>query len=96
MASIPGRALLAHVAWKQVSSTEDDRALGKSQAFVPGPATTALIMVKDSTKYATMGAWGFGRFIDGKAADKLQPEACLSCHEVNGKGNDMAFTHYAP
>ena len=60
----PDGAILAKMAWKYVPSTEF------KSAFVPGPATTVQIMVKDSRKYAATGGWGFGRFIDGKPVDE--------------------------
>ena len=66
----PDGAILAKLAWKHVPLAEIDG------AFVPGPATTAQIMVKDLKKYAATGGWGFGRFIGGKPVDTAQHETC--------------------
>lgn len=85
----PDGAVLAKLAWKHVPSTEF------SSAFVPGAATTVQIMVKDSTKYASTGGWGFGRFIDGKPADEAQHKTCIPCHQANVKGHDLVFTRFA-
>jgi hypothetical protein len=57
---------------------------------------TVQIMVKDAKKYASTGGWGFGRFIDGKTADRAQHETCFGCHEANVKDHDFAFTRFAP
>ena len=91
----PDGAMLAKVAWKHVPSAEDNRALGQIQAFVPGPATTVQIMIKDSKKYAGTGGWGFGRFIDGKPVDEAQHETCFPCHQAYAKAHDLVFTRYA-
>jgi cytochrome P460 len=52
-------------------------------------------MVKDSTKYASTGGWGFAQFKDGKSADAALIKGCFPCHEP-GKADDYVFTHYAP
>jgi hypothetical protein len=52
-------------------------------------------MVKDSTKYAASGGWGFGHFgTDGKAGDAAFMKSCFPCHE-KAKATDLVFTHYA-
>jgi len=86
----PDGAILAKMAWKYVPSTEF------KSAFVPGPATTVQIMVKDSKKYAATGGWGFGRFIDGKPVDEAQHRTCFACHQANVKGHDWVFTRFVP
>jgi hypothetical protein len=91
----PDGTILAKVAWKHVPSVQDNGALGKFQAFVPGRATTVQIMVKDSKKYAASGGWGFGRFIDGKPVDEAQHETCFPCHSAFAKQHDFVFTRYA-
>jgi nitrile hydratase len=55
----PDGAMMAKLAWTLEPSA------GFPGAFVPGHATTVQIMVKDSTKYAATGSWGFVRFIGG-------------------------------
>jgi hypothetical protein len=52
-------------------------------------------MVKDSTKYAATGGWGFGHFQNGKPADAAFMKPCFPCHE-KAKGTDLVFTRYAP
>jgi hypothetical protein len=75
---------------------QDNSALGKFQAFVPGHATTVQIMIKDSKKYASTGGGGFGRFINGKPVDEAQHKTCFPCHEAYAKAHDFVFTQYAP
>ena len=64
----PDATVFAKLAWKHVQSPEFE------SASVPGAATTVQFMVKDSKKYASTGGWGFGRFVNGKPADKAQHE----------------------
>jgi hypothetical protein len=52
-------------------------------------------MVKDSTKFAATGGWGFAQFKDGKPADEATLKTCFPCHE-NIKAHDLVFTHYSP
>jgi hypothetical protein len=86
----PDGTILAKLAWKHVPLA------GAEGAFVPGPATTVQIMVKDSQKYASTGGWGFGRFIDGKPVDEAQHKTCFACHEANVRNHDLVFTRLAP
>lgn len=86
----PDGSVLVKLAWKHTQSKEFP------PAFVPGPATTVQVMVKDSKKYAASGGWGFGRFIDGKPVDIAQHQTCLGCHKANVKDHDLVFTRYAP
>jgi hypothetical protein len=39
---------------------------------------------------------GFGRFIDGKPADKAQHTTCFPCHRMKREGHDFVFTRVAP
>ena len=86
----PDGSILAKLAWKRAQSPEFE------QAFVPGDPQRIEFMVKDSKKYAATGGWGFGRFVDGQAADAQQHGTCFPCHEARVKGNDFVFTRYAP
>ena len=63
--------------------------------FVPGDPQRVEFMVKNATKYAATGGWGFGRFINGKPADEKVHGICWPCHEANVKGHDFVFTRYA-
>jgi hypothetical protein len=66
-----------------------------SESFVAGPPTNVQFMVKDSTKFASTGGWGFAQFNDGKPADEATHRTCFSCHEP-AKDRDFVFTRYAP
>jgi hypothetical protein len=85
----PAGTVLVKLAWKRVQSPEFE------PASVPGAATTVQVMVKDPTRYATTGGWGFGRFINGKPVDEAQHETCFACHEAQVRGHDYVFTRYA-
>jgi len=52
-------------------------------------------MVKDATKYASTGGWGFAQFNDGKPIDEATLKACFPRHEP-AKARDFIFTRYAP
>jgi len=92
----PDGTVLVKLAWKHVPLTMPSELSAQPQAYVPGHATTVQVMVKDSKRFATTGGWGYGRFIDGKAADIAQHQTCFSCHEANAKDHDYVFTRYAP
>src|ERR1700674_2884441 len=66
----PDGTIIARLAWSYVSSEENNKVFGRPQSFVAGPATNVQFMVKDSTKYASTGGWGFAQFNDGKPADE--------------------------
>jgi Cytochrome P460 len=86
----PDGTILVKLAWKRVPSSEF------GPASVPGAATTVQFMVKDSKKYAATGGWGFGRFINGQAADEAQHQTCFACHQALVKDHDYVFTRLAP
>jgi hypothetical protein len=52
-------------------------------------------MVKDSSKYASTGGWGFAQFDDGKPASEAAHKTCFPCHET-AKARDFVFNRYAP
>jgi hypothetical protein len=91
----PDGAIIARLAWKYVPSEENNKAFGREQSFVAGDATNVQFMVKDSTKYAATGGWGFAQFNDGKPVEASGLNGCYACH-VPVKGRDFVFTHYAP
>jgi Cytochrome P460 len=91
----PDGAIIAALHYGRVPSAENNKVFGKPQSFVPGPATSIQFMVKDSTKYAATGGWGFGTFIDGKPAAAASMKSCFPCHNEI-KASDLVFTHYAP
>jgi hypothetical protein len=92
----PDGTIIARLAWSYVPSEENNKAFGRTQSFVAGPATNGVqFMVKDSRKYASTGGWGFAQFNDGKPADEAVHKTCFSCHE-SVKARDFVFTRYAP
>src|SRR5579863_2760267 len=91
----PEGTIIAALHYGHVPSAENNKVFGQTQSFVPGPPTNIQFMVKDSTKYAATGGWGFGHFQKGKSADAAFMKPCLPCHQKAG-GTDLVFTHYAP
>jgi hypothetical protein len=51
----PDGSIIARLAWKYVSSAENNKVFGRDQSFIAGPATNVQFMVKDSKKYAATG-----------------------------------------
>jgi hypothetical protein len=91
----PDGAIIARLAWKYVPSEENNKVFGREQSFVAGDAPNVQLMVKDSSKYAATGGWGFAQFNDGKPVDAAGLSGCYACH-VPVKGRDFVFTRYAP
>lgn len=93
----PEGTIIARLAWGYVASAENNKAFGKAQSFVAGsPKNGIQFMVKDSTKYASTGGWGYSQFDDGKhLTDQAALKSCVECHQVS-KDRDFVFTHYAP
>ena len=94
----PDGTIIARLAWSYVPSEENNKVFGRDQSFVPGSAPDWYLqfMVKDSTKYAATGGWGFAQFNqDGKPADDAKLKTCFPCHEPV-KARDFVFTRYAP
>ncbi|HEV2400175.1 MAG TPA: cytochrome P460 family protein [Candidatus Sulfotelmatobacter sp.] len=92
----PDGAIIAALHYRYVRSEENNRVFGQAQSFVPGSPTNIQVMVKDSTKYAATGGWGFGHFgTDGKPGAAAFMKTCFPCHE-KAKATDLVFTRYAP
>jgi Cytochrome P460 len=91
----PDGTIIAALHYKNVPSDENNKVFGKAQSFVPGAPTNIQFMIKDSTKYAATGGWGFGHFQDGKPGAGDFMKSCFPCHE-KAKATDLVFTHYAP
>ena len=91
----PDGTIIARLAWKSVPSAENNAVFGREQSFVTGAPTNLEFMVKDSSRYAASGGWGFGQFTDGKPDDEALHKMCFPCHQP-AKGHDFLFTHYAP
>ena len=77
----PDGSIIAALHYRNVPSDENNKVFGKVQSFVPGAPTNIQFMVKDSTKYAATGGWGFGHFQEGKPADAAFMKPCFPCHE---------------
>jgi hypothetical protein len=91
----PDGTIIAALHYVRVPSAENNKIFGQAQSFVPGAPTNIQFMVKDSTKYAATGGWGFGFFIDGKPVDEAKMQSCFPCH-AQEKARDLVFTRYAP
>ena len=91
----PDGAVILRIAWAYTPSTENNKVFGRDQSFVAGAPINIQLMVKDSTKYAATGGWGYGQFKDGKSADEAAIKTCAPCHEP-AKAHDFVFTQYAP
>src|SRR5271166_7144065 len=91
----PDGTIIAALHYHNVPSDENNKVFGRVQSFVPGTPTNIQFMVKDSTKYAATGGWGFGHFQDGKPADAAFMKPCFPCHQ-NAKATELVFTRYAP
>jgi hypothetical protein len=65
-----------------------------ASSFAAGPATNVQFMIKDSTKYASTGGWGFFQFTNGKP-DQFILTSCFACH-ASGSATDFVFTRYSP
>ena len=91
----PDGTIIAALHYRHVLSEENNQVFGRPQSFVAGPPTNVQFMVKDSTKYARTGGWGFGHFQDGKPGDEALMKTCFPCHD-QAKARDLVFTRYAP
>jgi len=92
----PDGAIVARLAWSYDPLAESEKAFGQRQSFVAGPPKNGIqFMVKDSTKYASTGGWGFAQFDDGKPASEAVHNACFACHAIV-KARDLVFNRYAP
>jgi cytochrome c553 len=93
----PDGTVIARLAWRYVPSDANNKVSGRAQAFVAGAPINIQLMVKDSTKWAATGGWGFAQFDkDGKPnLPEAALKTCFPCHEPD-KAGDFVFTHYAP
>ena len=92
----PDGTIIARLAWSYEPLEESEKAFGRLQSFVAGPPKNGVqFMVKDASKYASTGGWGFAHFDDGKPADESVLNTCFPCHQaINAR--DLVFTQYAP
>jgi hypothetical protein len=93
--SFPDGSIIARLAWSYDASEENNRAFGKRQSFVAGEPKNGLqFMLKDSTRYAASGGWGFAQFNDGKPVGEAMLSTCFPCHQAIAN-RDFVFTRYA-
>jgi hypothetical protein len=91
----PDGTIIVRLAWSLDPSEENNRAFGRVQSFVAGvPKNGVQFMVKDSSKYASTGGWGYAHFNDGKPADEKVHGTCHECHQA-AAGRDFVFTDYS-
>jgi len=90
----PDGMIIARLAWKYVSSPQNNAVFGREQSFVTGAATNLEFMVKDSKKYAATGGWGFAQFTNGKPDSEALHKTCFPCH-APAKDHDFVFARYA-
>lgn len=86
----PDGTVLVKRAWTHEASPDF------APASIPGTATTVQVMVKDATRYAASGGWGYGRFVDGRPVDEAQHHTCHACHAARVSDRDFVFTRHAP
>ena len=100
----PDGSIIVAQHWMKESSPGNDQVLAMApmvagldnpKSFVPGSRVNAQFMVKDSTKYAATGGWGFADFKDGKPGDEALHKACFTCH-APAKDHDYVYTRYVP
>jgi hypothetical protein len=92
----PDGTIIARLAWSYDPLAESSKAFGRPQSFAAGPPKNGVqFMVKDSSKYASTGGWGFAQFDDGKPASEAVQNTCFPCHAIV-KARDFIFNRYAP
>src|SRR5436190_5110581 len=85
----PDGTIIARLAWNYEPLAESEKAFGRLQSFVAGqPKNAVQFMVRDSSKYASTGGWGFAQFDDRKAAGEAVHNTCFACHSLV-KGRDF-------
>lgn len=93
--TFPDGTIIARLAWDYEPLPESKAAFGQAQSYVAvHPKNGVQFMVKDSTKYAATGGWGFAHFNDGKPGDAKIHEACFACHQA-AASRDFVFARYA-
>jgi hypothetical protein len=91
----PDGSIIARIAWGHEPLKESSEAFGQPQSFVAGaPKNGVQFMVKDSSRYAATGGWGFAQFDNGKPADGAMHQTCFPCHRIV-ESRDLVFNRYA-
>lgn len=93
----PDGTIIARVAWKYVSSPENNAIFGQDQSFIAGSPTNVQISVKDARKYADTYGWGYAQFESGKVDhNETLIKTCAPCHARAPNKDDLVFTQYSP
>jgi hypothetical protein len=95
MLASPDGTLIVRLAWRYVSSPENDRVFGRTHSFIAGEPTNVQFMIKDSKRFATTGGWGFAQFDEGKPVMSEALTSCFPCHRQIA-AQDLVFSHYSP
>jgi hypothetical protein len=91
----PDGAIIARLAWSFDSLAEGAKAFGQPQSHVAGlPKNGVQFMVKDSSRFASTGGWGFAQFNDGKSAGDAGQRTCFASHSIVAN-RDFVFNRYA-
>jgi Cytochrome P460 len=91
----PDGSMIGALHYSHLPSEENNKIFGREQSFVPGSPKNIQLMIKDSTKYAATGGWGFGHFNkDGTPGGDTLLKTCFPCHAQEKR--DLVFTQYAP
>jgi Cytochrome P460 len=67
-------------------------------SYVEGPRKATAIMLKDKTKYASTGGWGFQAWAGGDPTKPLVTDPtkqCFQCHQPK-KDQDYVYSTYIP
>jgi hypothetical protein len=85
----PDGTILAKIVWKQKAHP------AFATAMVPDSLVHTEFMIKDATRFAATGGWGFGRWLGMEqrpyGTDASFAQECVTCHTAV-KGNDWVFT----
>jgi len=92
----PDGTIIARLAWSYDPLEESSKAFGHLQSYVAGPPKNGVqFMVKDASRYASTGGWGFAQFDNGKPASEAVHNTCFPCH-TTATARDFVFNRYAP
>ena len=82
----PDGAVIARLAWSYEPLAESEKAFGHLQSFVAGPPKNGVqFMIKDASKYAATGGWGFYQFDGGRTRQRGGARRLL-CLPRGGEG----------
>ena len=97
----PNGSIIAALHWNEASSDDDNKVLAEGvpgaglHSPCAGSAATVQFMVKDATRYAASGGWGFADFTNARPGNEELHRTCFPCHQP-AQDRDYVFTRYAP